>query len=40
MCVDGKKVPVKTIPGGDKEELWRGVNSRMIDLIYCKNFCK
>jgi hypothetical protein len=25
---------------GKKGEWWRGVNSSMIYLIYCKNFCK
>jgi hypothetical protein len=43
-----KMRPVETIPGmqewregGNKEE-WcgGGVNSTMIYLIYCKNFCK
>jgi hypothetical protein len=35
--------PVETIPGmggeGNKGE-WGEVNSSMIYLIYCKNFCK
>jgi hypothetical protein len=36
-------IPVETTPGigrGDKGKWWRGVNSTMIYLIHCKNFCK
>jgi hypothetical protein len=25
---------------GDEGEQWRGMNSRMINMTYCKNFCK
>jgi hypothetical protein len=40
MCVNGKMIPVETIPGmGERgiKENDGGVNSSMI---YCKNFCK
>jgi hypothetical protein len=42
MCVNGKMKLVENIPGmGEyKGEWWWGVNSSMIYLIYCKNFCK
>jgi hypothetical protein len=43
MYVNGKIRPVETIPRmgvrGKKENEGR-VNSSMIYLIYCKNFCK
>jgi hypothetical protein len=43
MYVNGKMRPVETIPGIGGEVIKRfmwGVNSTMIYLIYCKNFCK
>jgi hypothetical protein len=43
MYVNGKMRPVETIPGIGEREIRRmveGVNSSMIHLIYCKNFCK
>jgi hypothetical protein len=44
MHVNGKMIPVETIPGirvrENKGEWWKGVNSSMIYLIHCKNFCK
>jgi hypothetical protein len=42
MHVNGKMRPVETTPGmGDGiKENGRGVNSTMIYLIHCKNFCK
>jgi hypothetical protein len=44
MYVNGKMRPVNTIPGmggeGIKERMIEGVNSTMIYLVYCKNFCK
>jgi hypothetical protein len=37
-------IPVETIPGmgwgGDKGQRVEGVNSSIIYLIHCKNFCK
>jgi hypothetical protein len=38
-----KMTPVETAPGmggGEIQENDGGVNSNMIYLIYCKNFCK
>jgi hypothetical protein len=43
MYVNGKVRPVQTIPGmgsGVIKGKGGGVNSSMIYLIYCKNFCK
>jgi hypothetical protein len=43
MYVNGKKmIPVETIlgMGGRWIKKMEGVNSSMIYLIYCKNFCK
>jgi hypothetical protein len=43
MCANGKIEAVETIPGMgevEKKENGGGVNSSMIHLIYCKNFCK
>jgi hypothetical protein len=45
MYVNGKMISVITIPGmgvkrGEMKENGGGVNSSMIHLIYCKNFCK
>jgi hypothetical protein len=43
MYVNGKMRPVETTPGmgeGEIKENGGGVNSSMIYLIYCKNFCK
>jgi hypothetical protein len=42
MHVNGKMRPVETTPGmGDGiKENGGGVNSTMIYLIHCKNFCK
>jgi hypothetical protein len=46
MYVNGKMRPVETTAGRvgvgikEKENGGRGVNSSMIYLIYCKNFCK
>jgi hypothetical protein len=43
MYVNGKMRPVKTVPGmgrGRDRRMVEGVNSSMIYLIYCKNFCK
>jgi hypothetical protein len=45
MYVNAKMVPVETIPVVGEREGWirrevMGVNSSMIYLIYCKNFCK
>jgi hypothetical protein len=43
MHVNVKLIPVETVPGirgeGMKESA-RGVNSNMIHLLHCKNFCK
>jgi hypothetical protein len=40
MYVNTKTIPVEIIPGmGGRREV-EGVNSRMIHLIHCKNFCK
>jgi hypothetical protein len=37
-------IPVETVlglgRGRDEREQWWGVNSSMMYLIYCKNFCK
>jgi hypothetical protein len=43
MYKNGKMRPVETIPGmegGAIKEMMEGVNSTMLYLIYCKNFCK
>jgi hypothetical protein len=43
MYVNGKMMPVETIPGWGEEvkrRMVEGVNLSMIYLIYCKNFCK
>jgi hypothetical protein len=43
MYVNGKMIPVETTPGmgdGEIKENGEGVNSSMIQLIHCKNFCK
>jgi hypothetical protein len=43
MYVNEKMISVETIPEvgrGNKREKWVRVNSSMICLIYCKNFCK
>jgi hypothetical protein len=43
MYENGKMRPVETIPGMDGgriKEADGGVNSTMISLIHCKNFCK
>jgi hypothetical protein len=40
MYVNGKLIPVQTIPGmgvGGYRKMMEGANSSMI---YCKNFCK
>jgi hypothetical protein len=43
MYVNAKMIPDGTIPGmgdGRQRRVLDGVNSSMIYLIYCKNFCK
>jgi hypothetical protein len=43
MYVNGKMIPVETIPGmgrGKRKENGGGVNSSMTYLIYCKKVCK
>jgi hypothetical protein len=43
MYVNAKMIPVETIPGIEREgikESCRGMNSSMIYLVHCKNFCK
>jgi hypothetical protein len=44
MFVNAKMIPVETVPGirrgGMKESSVEWVNSRMIYLTHCKNFCK
>jgi hypothetical protein len=44
MYVNGKMIPVETIPGtgieGRIKEMVEQMNSSTIYLIYCKNFCK
>jgi hypothetical protein len=43
MYVNGKMRPVETIPGMGRERIKEnggGVNSSMMYLTYCKNFCK
>jgi hypothetical protein len=43
MYENGKIRHVETIPGmggGGIRRMMEGVNSTMIYLIYCKNFCK
>jgi hypothetical protein len=37
MYINGKMIPVETIPGTGKGRTMEGVNSTMI---YCKNFGK
>jgi hypothetical protein len=42
VCVNGKMIPVENIPGmgeGIKDNDGR-VNSSMVYLTYCNNFCK
>jgi hypothetical protein len=42
MHVSGKMMPIETGPGiggGRIKENGGGVNSTMVYLIYCKNFC-
>jgi hypothetical protein len=42
MFVNGKMIPVETISGMGEEVIkdnMKRVNSTMIYLIYCKNFC-
>jgi hypothetical protein len=43
MYVNGKMRLAETVPGIGEEgyrRMMEGVNSAMIYLIYCKNFCK
>jgi hypothetical protein len=41
MYVNRKIIPVVTIPGMERcRRMVEGINSSMIYLIYCKNFCK
>jgi hypothetical protein len=44
MYVNGKIIAVETTPGNGEEgqirRMKKEVNSSMIYLIYCKNFCK
>jgi hypothetical protein len=43
MYANGKVRPAETAPGmgvGEKMENDGGVNSSMLYLIYCKDFCK
>jgi hypothetical protein len=43
MYVSAEVITVETIPGmgeGGRRKVVEGVNSNMIYLIYCKNFCK
>jgi hypothetical protein len=43
MYVNAKMIPVESIPGmrgGRWKRAEEGVNSSMIYLIHCKNFCK
>jgi hypothetical protein len=40
MYINGKMTSVETIPGMGEEGIMEGVNSTMIYLLYCKNFCK
>jgi hypothetical protein len=43
MYVNGKMRPTENIPGlgeGRRKKNGGGVNSTVIHLIYCKNFCK
>jgi hypothetical protein len=43
MYVDGKMRPVETIlemGEGGLRRMMEGVNSSMIYLVYCENFCK
>jgi hypothetical protein len=43
MYVNEKMRPVETVPGmegGEIKDNGGGVNSSIIYLIYCKNFCK
>jgi hypothetical protein len=46
MYVNGKVIPVQTIPGNEagrgvgERRMVERVNSRMIHLKYCENFCK
>jgi hypothetical protein len=43
MYVNAQMMPVETAPGmgeGGYSTMMEGVNSNMIYLIHCKNFCK
>jgi hypothetical protein len=43
VYIIGKMIPVQTVPEMGEDEIKEnveGVNSSMIYLIYCKNFCK
>jgi acyl CoA:acetate/3-ketoacid CoA transferase beta subunit len=41
MYVNIEMILVESIPGmGGVKEMWGGVNSSMIYLTHCKNFCK
>jgi hypothetical protein len=43
MFVNGKTIPVQTIPGmgeGEQRKMVEELGSRMIFLIYCKSLCK
>jgi hypothetical protein len=43
MYVNGKMIPVETVPGmggGEYRSMVEGVKSSMIYLIYCKNLYK
>jgi hypothetical protein len=43
MYINGKMISVETISGmGEvgRRRMVKGVNSSMIYLMYCKNFCK
>jgi hypothetical protein len=43
MYVNGKMMPVETIPGMDggcKRRMVKGVNSSMIYMMHCKDICK
>jgi hypothetical protein len=43
IYVNRKIIPVETIPGmqgGELRKNGRGINSNMLYLMYCKNFCK
>jgi hypothetical protein len=43
MYVNAKMIVVETIPGGGERgqrRIMEGVNSSVMYLIHCKNFCK